>query len=39
MEEKSRPAIYGLLATTALIAGSIVFAAVAVWGLQVVFGF
>ena len=39
MEENSRPAIYGLLATLALIAGSIVIAAVAVWGLQLVFGF
>lgn len=39
MEQKSRPAIYGLLATTALIVGSIVVAAVAVWGLQALFGF
>lgn len=35
----SRSAIYGLVATTALIAGSIILAAVAVQGLQLIFGF
>jgi hypothetical protein len=39
MDENSRPAIYGLLATTGLIAGSIGVAVVAVYGLQWIFGF
>lgn len=36
---KSRPAIFGLLATTALIGGSIGIAVLAVYGLQWLFGF
>ncbi len=37
--QKARPAIYGLLATTALIGGSIGLAVAAVYGLQWLFGF
>jgi hypothetical protein len=39
MDGNTRPAIYGFLATTALIGGSIAIAVVAVNGLQWIFGF
>ena len=39
MKNTARPAIYGLLATVGLIVGSVIIAALAVNGLQLVFGF
>lgn len=39
MDDKSRPAIYGFLATTALLGGSIGVAVGAVYGLRWMFGF